>query len=159
MGTILYGEVVDHNLTNTTFYNDLLCNIFECGEHGKASNIIIFHNLYRRHPQIVSVMLLMLFIVLCLGLFLGFHLFITSQNMTTNEYYKWKKLAKLYNNYSQGHMPALNDSVSSISLQKSRTNQSNISDLDEDVGCLGPTEERTQSSVQIAGQMPTNIYK
>lgn len=161
MLTILYGEVIDDNLLNTTFHNDLLCNIFECGQHDKASNIIIFHYLYRRHPQIVLVVLLMLFIVVCLGLFLGFHLYITSQNMTTNEYYKLKKLSKLH---SKGSPAYLNNDATPIQ-KKDRTNRSNISDMDEDVGCMGPAKETGTSSAQLEGeisvscQMPTNMYK
>ena len=95
MTTLLYGEIVDKDLMNSTFHNEVLCSFFQCGgDERVASYVVIFHYLFRKNPQIVGVLLVMVFVVGCLVVFLGFHLYITSQNMTTNEYYKWKKIRK-----------------------------------------------------------------
>ena len=65
MGTILYGEIIDEDLWDTN-YRDM------------------FRSLFASHKQIFGVLLLMLLIVVCLGFFIGFHLYLSCQNMTTN---------------------------------------------------------------------------
>lgn len=169
MATILYGEVIDKNLLNTVFYNEVLCRVFRCGEDdGKPSYIIIFHHLFKRHSMIVGVLLLMLFIIVCLGLFLGFHLYIASQNMTTNEYYKWKELRKIHDKKMRRILHSPQDGTvqsQKNANEKAYNNMTEQSETDIDVGCMGPvgtssqSEEVTVSEASELGPLPRNIYK
>lgn len=165
MGSLLYGEVIDGDLLNATFHNKVLCGIFACGgDGGKASYVIVFHDLFRRHMQIVGVLLLMLLIVVCLGLFLGFHLYISSQNMTTNEYYKWKELKKKHAKMTERYIQALKDGTFQIAQEDEVV--ADDSSHDVDIGCMGPIEKVNSSQqrskkdpVCDPGPMPKNIYK
>ncbi|KAL3786585.1 hypothetical protein ACHAWO_010200 [Cyclotella atomus] len=164
MGTLLYGEVIDHDLLNTTFHNEILCSLFQCGgEEGKASYVIILHHLIRSHMQIVGVLLLMLFIVVCLGIFTAFHLYISSRNMTTNEYYKWKELRKKHDKMTDRYLQALKDGTVQIGKRKRDASASNESSSDVDVGCMGPIgdaarSEATDEEIYDPGPMPKNMY-
>ena len=144
MGTILYGEIIDKELWNTN-YRD------------------IFLSLFSRHKQIVGVLLLMLLIVVCLGFFLGFHLNLSCQNMTTNEYYKWKELAKSHNKAKLRYVQALIDGTVLVQDNTTRRNLPSQLDSDVDVGCMGPVDStsKVQKDDEICdpGPLPTNIYK
>ena len=144
MGTILYGEIIDKDLWNTN-YRD------------------IFHSLFSSHKQIVGVLLLMLLIVVCLGFFLGFHLYLSCQNMTTNEYYKWKELAKSRNKKKMRYMQALIDGTVSVQKNTMKRNFPSQLDSDVDVGCMGPVESTStvhnDEEIYDPGPLPTNIYK
>lgn len=76
---ILYGEVMEKNLLNATFINA------KTGEEVSADSFIVFHYLYMRHLQLCSIFILMSVMAIVLGIFLCFHLYISSKNMTTNE--------------------------------------------------------------------------
>lgn len=164
MGTLLYGEIIDKDLLNATFNNDALCGVFRCGgDEGKASYVVVFHYLFRRHMQIVGVLLLMLFIVGCLGVFLGFHLYISSQNMTTNEYYKWREVKKKHDKLTERYIKALKDGTAhNIASNRKPVFEKTISD-DVDVGCMGPAvnlqRNNDEDLIYDPGPMPENVYK
>jgi hypothetical protein len=163
MGSLLYGEIIHKDLLNTSFDNEILCKMFYCGGvEGRANYIVISHHLFRSHVQIVGVLLLMVFIVMCLGVFLGFHLYISSQNMTTNEYYKWKELKKKHAKMTDRYLQALKDGTIQIGKRKDST-APNEPSSDVDVGCMGPTgvvvsSETMDEEIYDPGPMPVNIY-
>jgi hypothetical protein len=76
---VLYGEIVSKDLMNATFFNAVT------GVEVKADYWIVFHYLYIRYMPLCSIFILMAVMACVLGIFLGFHLYITSKNMTTNE--------------------------------------------------------------------------
>lgn len=76
---VLYGEVMEKDLMNATFFNAIT------GAEIQADSWIVFHYLFIRHMQLCSVFILMSVMAVVLCIFLIFHLYITSKNMTTNE--------------------------------------------------------------------------
>lgn len=76
---VLHGEIVSKDLMNATFFNAVT------GVEVKADYWIVFHYLYIRYMPLCSIFILMMVMACVLGMFLGFHLYISSKNMTTNE--------------------------------------------------------------------------
>ena len=156
MTTVLYGEVVDKNLINATFFNSAT------GIEVKADYIIVFHYLCMKYFEIIGVLLLMTVMSVCLGAFLGFHLYITARNMTTNEFFKWKIVHKWHKEETRKYQRALkNGTVRKVPTQ----NGPDESTSDIDVGCTGPVGEVAASEADAdkdtfdPGPIPKNIYK
>ena len=156
MASVLYGEVLDKNLLNATFFNAVT------GAEVQADYIIVFHYLFMRYFQISGVLLLMSVMSLMLGIFLGFHLYITSRNMTTNEFFKWRSVKKWHKKERQKFQESLK--------AKKRSPKSNIRASlakqvpDGDVGCTGLTDksqtgELEDDDIIDPGEMPKNIYE
>lgn len=88
VASLMYGEVKERDLLNATFYNAMT------GEIVKTDTMIVIHYLFMRHFQLCCVLVLMSVMSVLLGVFLAFHLYITSCNMTTNEFFKWRAVKK-----------------------------------------------------------------
>mmetsp|Transcript_47356 Transcript_47356/g.100631 ORF Transcript_47356/g.100631 Transcript_47356/m.100631 type:complete len:416 (+) Transcript_47356:165-1412(+) len=155
MAGVMYGKVVEKDLLNATFFNAVT------GAEVKADKIIVFHYLFARHFPICGVLLLMSVMSVVLGIFLGFHLYITSRNMTTNEYFKWRSVKRWHKREKKKYEQALKDGKNG-----SKSNVAILSKQvpDGDVGCTGPLDSESSSDV-IAhhdildpGPMPSNIY-
>lgn len=164
MGTVLYGEVVDKNLLNATFFNAVT------GTEVNADYIIVFHYMMMRYFEICGVLLLMTVMSVMLSIFLGFHLYITARNMTTNEYFKWKAVRRWHKKMKQkyeetekeGRFGRTNTEESSSRDGSSFSEQ--VSDVD--VGCTGPASAVKPSKQKAVdndcfdpGPMPKNIYE
>lgn len=161
MGTVLYGEIVDKKLLSATFYNAAT------GLQVQSDYFIVMHYLCMRHFEIVGVLLLMTVMSAFLGAFLGFHLYITSVNMTTNEFFKWRAVRKFHRKETKRYQKALKSSTVQSSTQKNIAVQAlaNQSVSDVDVSCTGQVEEEAPSKIDEndeifdPGPMPKNIYK
>ena len=160
MGTVLYEEVLTNNLLNATFYNAAT------GMMIKADYFIILHYLCMRHFEIAGVLLLMTIMSVCLGIFLCFHLYITSCNLTTNEYFKWRAIRAFHKKETKKYQQALKDGAISTSSEKTvhiTTKLSGQSRSDFDTGCTGPVEEASPKvdfeETFNPGPIPKNIYK
>jgi len=70
---------MEKDLLNATFFNAIT------GAEVQADSWIVFHYLFLRHMQLCSIFILMSVMAVVLCIFLSFHLYITSKNMTTNE--------------------------------------------------------------------------
>lgn len=185
IGNVLYGEVLEKNLLNSTFYNAAT------GMEVKADYFIILHFMMMRHFEIMAVMLLMTVMSICLGIFLGFHLYISkfmhtqsrcdscvasnispiyvfeaSINMTTNEFFKWRAVKKFHKKETKRYHQALQDGkikpIEKNSDGKSVTKHSAVDDAD--VGCTGSMSEMVSKPVEEGeifnpGPLPKNIYK
>ena len=158
VASVLYGEVLDKNLLNATFFNAIT------GAEVQADYIIVFHYLFIRYFQISGVLLLMSVMSLMLGIFLGFHLYITSRNMTTNEFFKWRSVKKWHKKEQQKFQESLKE--------KRRSTKSDIRTKlakqvpDGDVGCTGAVSDKSQKTGELEdddiidpGEMPKNIYE
>ena len=144
MALVMYGEIMDKNLLNATFFNAVT------GAEVQADYIIVFHYLFMRHFQICGVLILMSVMSVMLGIFLGFHLYITSFNMTTNEFFKWRSVQKWHKKEKQKYEQALKEgkvrkqsSNAGASLPKQEV-------PDVDVGCTGPVASEHSVENDIA---------
>jgi len=155
MARVLYGEIVEKKLFSATFFNAVT------GEEVQADKIVVFHFLFARHFQICGVLMLMSVMAVMLGIFLAFHLYITSQNMTTNEFFKWRSVRRWHKKEKLKYKHTLKDGN-----LKTASNADTMSKQvpDGDVGCTGPVT--AESSLQVIdddevidpGPMPKNIY-
>ena len=137
IATLMYGIIVDKNLLNATFFNAIT------GTEVKADYFIVFHYLFMRYFGLCGVLLLMSVMTVMLGSFLGFHLYITSRNMTTNEFFKWKNVRKWHRKETQKYELALKQGKKGTKTIRNFTNNSFFPEQasDVDVGCAGPVEK------------------
>lgn len=155
MTTVMYGEVLEKDLLNATFFNAVT------GAEVEADYFIVFHYLFARHFQICGVILLMSVMSGMLGIFLSFHLYITSRNMTTNEFFKWRSVRKWHKKEKRKYEQALKNGKFG---KKSNAGMVSKHIPDGDVGCTGPMSGDPASDVIAEdeiidpGPMPENIY-
>jgi len=159
------GEIADKNLWGVTFFDRV------SGEEFQANKWIVFQYLFHKHMYEASILLVVFVMSFALFGFLGYHCYITSCGMTTNEHYKWKEVRKwhdeqvrLYNNYKKMQTSG---AASEESKEKSNSaNQKKPLIPDGDVTCTGGKLENghVQQNDEDAtvkedpGPMPTNIY-
>lgn len=161
IGTVLYGEIIDKNLLGATFYNAAT------GMQVESDYFIILSYLCLRHFEIVGVLLLMTVMSAFLGIFLGFHLYITSVNMTTNEFFKWRAVRKFHKKETKRYQNALKSGLIQPCNQKTVEIQAPANQFvsDADVGCTGPVGKEARSKIDETdeifdpGPVPKNMYK
>ena len=175
IGKCFYGEILDHDLLNATFY------LASTGEQVTASKVVVLQYLMARHFALAGVFIMMSVMGLVLSLFLGFHLYITAVGMTTNEWYKWKQVRKWHASAKKEYDRAVKEG------REVNTKEAKIMVVDQgDVGCTGPAdsslkpkpgdgyassskaeddsfyrtenEEKDEESISNPGPFPTNIY-
>ncbi|KAL7432692.1 hypothetical protein ACHAXH_008494 [Discostella pseudostelligera] len=156
MTSVLYGEIKEKDLLNATFYNAMT------GEVVQTDYMIVMHYLFMKHFQLCGVLILMSVMSVLLSIFLAFHLYITSCNLTTNEYFKWRAVKKWHKTMRLKYEKAVK--TGKVSEKSSVSKQVKDSD-DGDVGCTGPKAGGNLSSEIIEedeiinpGPMPVNIY-
>jgi hypothetical protein len=137
MATVLYGEVVDKKFLGAKVLNAANDSEF------KIDYVVILRYLCKEYAQIVCVLMLMTVVSVILGIFLGFHLYITACNMTTNEFFKWRQVKQWHEKETQKFRKALTygkvENVSNDNDEKSGVHHISTSEID--VGCTGPVEE------------------
>ena len=137
VASLMYGEVKERDLLNATFYNAMT------GEIVKTDTMIVIHYLFMRYFQLCCVLVLMSVMSVLLGVFLAFHLYITSCNMTTNEYFKWRAVKKWHKKMRLKYeRAAKSGEVSSVVSVSNPVH-------DDDVGCMGPVVGGKSSSETI----------
>ena len=143
MALVMYGEIIDKNLLNATFFNAVT------GAEVQADYIIVFHYLFMRHFQICGVLILMSVMSVMLGIFLGFHLYITSFNMTTNEFFKWRSVQKWHKKEKQKYEKALKEGKVRKQSSNARASlpKQEVPDVDVDVGCTGPVASEHENDI------------
>lgn len=77
------GEVRDQNLYDVTFFDRV------SGLEFKATNWIVFQFLFHQYLYEAGVFAVMAVMSIALAGFFGYHVYITSIGMTTNESFKW----------------------------------------------------------------------
>uniref|UniRef100_A0A7S4RC64 Palmitoyltransferase n=1 Tax=Ditylum brightwellii TaxID=49249 RepID=A0A7S4RC64_9STRA len=100
---LFYGEIVDNDLWNAKFANAIT------GEDVETDKWVVFQYLVTTHYYLGRVLLLMVVASIPLLGFLGFHCYITARGMTTNEYYKWKKVRRIHGTYKMNYDRAVKE--------------------------------------------------
>ncbi|KAL7541955.1 hypothetical protein ACHAXR_011383 [Thalassiosira sp. AJA248-18] len=138
MWKVIYGEILDKDLLNAKFFNAVT------GAEVEADYIIVFHYVFARHFQICGVILLMSVMSVMLGIFLAFHLYITSCNMTTNEFFKWRSVKRWHKKEKLKYEQALKDGKNNTKINAGVLSKQVAPD-DGDVGCTGPVASEPSS--------------
>lgn len=137
--TLFVGEIRDKDLYNAIFFNG------NTGDEVKADTWIIVHYMVMRHFELSSVLILMTAMSVVLFLFLGFHLFMAANGMTTNEFYKWRQVKKWYKREKSRYEKALKEGI--VVLKQTQSSSSTTRAMDQlndvDVGCVGPINNKT----------------
>ena len=133
------------------------------GAEVEADYIIIFHYIFSRNMPICAVLLLMSVMGVMLGVFLGFHICITSFNMTTNEQFKWKRVRQWHKKERKKYERALKEGKVAAKSNPGMMAKQVSSDVD--VGCTGPVAGGAnpgaiaEDAIIDPGPMPPYIYK
>jgi hypothetical protein len=138
MASVLYGEILDKDLLNATFFN------VATGVEVKADFVIVFHYLFMRHFQLCGVLLLLSVMGVTLGIFWGFHLYITSLNMTTNEFFKWQSVKRWHKIERLKYEAAMKDGMMPKKCDSKLFSQQVP---DGDVGCVGTAASKPPSDI------------
>ena len=133
------------------------------GAEVEADYIIIFHYIFSRNMPICAVLLLMSVMGVMLGAFLGFHIWITSFNMTTNEQFKWKRVKQWHKKERKKYERALKEGKVAAKSNPGMMAKQQVSS-DVDVGCTGPVaganpDVIAEDAIIDPGPIPTYIYK
>jgi palmitoyltransferase ZDHHC4 len=144
-GTVLLcklfaGEIEDKQLFQVTFFDKA------SGKEYPADNWVVFQYMFHRHMYAAGILTIMAVMAIALAGFLGYHGYITSIGMTTNESYKWaevrkwhKSQVKIYQEYQKQQQTLKDGSPTSDNGQQHHVPQ--------------PVE-----AVEDPGPMPKNIY-
>lgn len=154
---LFYGEILDKKLLTVTFFDRYT------GEEIHATKWIIFQYLFNRHLLESAVFSVMVVMSVALGMFLLYHVWLTSRGLTTNESYKWDQVKRWYHQELNQYNKAVKKGEISIAKEKQTSRKPTISDSG-DVTCVSggdferiPTKEGSDKVVH-PGPPPKNIY-
>ena len=177
---LFYGEAKRHNLIGATFVDRMT------GQEYEATTWILVQFLFHTHLPEAAVLLLMGVMAVALGIFLMYHVYLTSYGMTTNESYKWSAVKKWHKKQTKRYRQALKNGeivivpddskINNDSEDTSQKSSFTVSD-DADVTCT-PSADGSKSDqglvkddhdcvighcadediVRDPGPMPRNIY-
>ena len=146
-------EIEKHNL-----WDDIYVSRTEGDEFKfKATPYVIFQYLFQRHKLHSALFLMYSVMGFVLTLFLGYHVWITSRGMTTNEASKWGQVRAWY----RAELKRYNKAIKEGLIDE---NGSKLVVSDGDVTCSGAvTEEKFDTAEDAAqpfhpGPKPNNIY-
>lgn len=97
----LYGSIIIYKLLvgivdRLNLFQATFINVATGDEVDEVDLFLIGQYLTMQYFPIVSVGVLLLAMSLVLGIFVTFHLYITSRGMTTNEFFKWRDVRRAY---------------------------------------------------------------
>lgn len=156
---LFWGEILEKKLFEVTFFNKAT------GEEYPADWYIIFQYMFGKHFYMSGVFLLVSVMGLVLGGFLGYHIYLTSYGMTTNEAYKWGQVKKWHKHEMKRYREAIKKGMAIESSVSSDAPTDVVPD--GDVSCTGATGEsgeatektnEEKSTIIDPGPMPKNIY-
>lgn len=87
---LFYGKIQKEKLLQVTFFDRYT------GEEYPSSKWIVFQYMFNSYMNEAAILALMSVMGFTLGLFLGYHIWLTSRGFTTNESYKWDQVKKWY---------------------------------------------------------------
>lgn len=158
VGNLFFGEVLEKNLLQVKFFDRYT------GEDVSSGMFIIFQYLFNKYVLEAGVLAVMSVMCAALGLFLCYHISLTSRGLTTNESYKWSQVMKWY-----GHeLRRYNDAVKKGEFVLPAPNMSVPLVSDAGLTCTpGTREDATNSNeafqpddamISHPGPKPINMY-
>lgn len=153
------GVVYDQQLHTSVFFNRIT------GEEKRGSISIILQYLFARYMIESAVLLLMAVMGIALPLFLGYHIWLTSRGLTTNESFKWTEVQKWYKNELRRYEEAVNNGevvdpgqgkpiVSDGDVTCTSGGQNDLNNGDGD----HKADEFDADAIRHPGPKPVNIY-
>jgi len=152
------GEVLDKKLLEVTFFNP------STGKEFTADWFVVSQYLFQRNFYVAGVFILMACMTVVLGGFLGYHIWLTSRGMTTNESAKWGQVKKWHRQESKRYQKAVKEGL--VSANNSASEASSVV-TDGDVTCTGAAstkddaysnQDSDEPPISDPGPMPPNIY-
>jgi palmitoyltransferase ZDHHC4 len=152
-GYLFLGEIEKNQLWDVTFISAGTNSEF------KADYWVIFQYLYHKQQMVGSVFVLMGAMIITLGSFFGYHVWIASRGMTTNETVKWSDVKEWHKKETKRYKAAVKAGVVTVSMASTPL----VSD--GDVSCIGgeamiqeKARESEEPQIMDPGPMPKNIY-
>jgi hypothetical protein len=166
---LFYGHILEQKLLDAVFVDRF------SGEQVPVTKWLLFQYIFDRYTLESALALLMVVMMVALGMFLSYHIWLTSHNVTTNESSKWDQVHKWY----KGELKRYNEAVEKGEITPTKTpDQSGESAAttttlqkptvsDGDVTCTGTSEEVQQAPdpappkddpIEHPGPEPKNIY-
>jgi hypothetical protein len=149
------GEIADKQLFELTFFDR------STGEEFKATWFVVTQFFFVRRMPEVAVLAMMFVMGIALGGFLGYHFWLTSVNMTTNEAQKWSDVKNWYKKATKKYKEA----VKNGEYKPEAKRQAKAPDLqDGDVTCIPgasssqPSKPQEETLAVDPGPLPKNIY-
>eukprot|EP00339_Tiarina_fusa_P013726 CAMPEP_0117029800 /NCGR_PEP_ID=MMETSP0472-20121206/21540_1 /TAXON_ID=693140 ORGANISM="Tiarina fusus, Strain LIS" /NCGR_SAMPLE_ID=MMETSP0472 /ASSEMBLY_ACC=CAM_ASM_000603 /LENGTH=431 /DNA_ID=CAMNT_0004737651 /DNA_START=233 /DNA_END=1528 /DNA_ORIENTATION=+ len=145
---LFYGEIVDKKLLEIKFFDR------STGQKIKSNWFITFQYLFSRRTYEFAVLAVMFVMGIALAGFLGYHLYLTTTNQTTNEAGKWSDIQKWYKSQAKKHKEAVKKG---IVKEGTRYGQSAVPAVsDGDVTCTGATSGSQQHQQQHSPDQSQN---
>lgn len=110
---LFYGEVQEQKLLDVRFVDRYT------GEEFGATNWIIVQYMFHNYLWESGVLLLVGVMAIALCLFLAYHCYLTSFNMTTNEAYKWGHVKQWYKDETRRYQKAVKNGTAILELSGS----------------------------------------
>jgi palmitoyltransferase len=163
IAALFYGHLLQRNLLQAVFVDRFT------GQEVPATNYLLFQYLFDRFTLQCAVAILMGVMSVALGFFLGYHIWLTSRGMTTNESYKWDDVRKWYNFELSRYNEAVKQGLPvSDSRHPSKpqlrekdvtcTSASSVPDVETDDDKGDRKAPQSQNVVEHPGPEPNNIY-
>lgn len=161
LAMLFYGEILQKKLLEATFFNRYT------GKELHADKWIIFQYLFSKYTVEAALLLLMFVMSIALGLFLGYHAWMTSNGFTTNESYKWSQVQKWYKRELKRYNNAVKKGLVTVNPSVDCNESSTPNIADGDVTCVSGPNSSTYSdetnkgpvkTFQHPGAPPVNIY-
>lgn len=159
MTKLFYGYLLDHKILSAVLYNRITGEEIPPGNWWILGQYML-NNFFLES----SVLALMAMMSVCLGMFLLYHIWITSRGFTTNETAKWDDIKRWYKNQLKRYKAAVKEGKPVV-VDGRETEKPYVSD--GDVTCTGaqgesqptdPKKKHDLDAVLHPGPPPVNIY-
>jgi hypothetical protein len=159
-GSFIVGHLFQHEVEKNKLWDVVYFNRVN-GEEFNATAYIVFQYLFQRYKLHAALLLMMSVMGFVLSLFLGYHIWIASRGMTTNETAKWDQVKTWHRAELKRYKKAVKEG---LVVEESTSKGSKPPVSDGDVTCTGAAaedkaEEETESEkITHPGPFPKNIY-
>jgi hypothetical protein len=164
VGRLFQGEIAEKKFLELVFVDRMT------GEQVKASRFIVYQYLFTAFMWEAGLLLLMAVMGISLSLFLGYHIWLTSKGMTTNESFKWSYVNKWYKEELKRYNQAVKSGLPVVQAESATLNSQPAISVGDNGGvtCTPGTGETDQiqpntkdndpNAIRHPGPKPKNIY-